>query len=184
MKEWEEKAKKEYDAELNRQTFGYRQWIKDNEKLAAGDLGLMEHFALLYYEKGIPEYLPDKEYIIFHKEYGKVSGAAIQKMFDIFTVDHDTCIIYGDEDVEYAKGDRRNPWFKPDWSPDTWESLPYFGSLIAIRKSYLQDRLKEIPDLNDMDAVLDLLVKDTKPCHLDMVVYTGTTEVKDKEPLR
>lgn len=182
MKEWEEKAKREYDEELNRQTFAYRQWIKENESLSAGDMSLMDHFALLYYEKGIPDYLPDKEFIIFHKEYGKVPGAAIQKMYDVFTSDDDICIIYGDEDVEIAKGDRRNPWFKPDWSPDTYESLPYFGSLVAVRKSYLQDRLKEIPDLYDMDAVLDILVRDTVPYHLDMIVYTGTVDVKDREP--
>ena len=30
MKDWEEKAKKEYDEELNSYLFPYRQWIKDN----------------------------------------------------------------------------------------------------------------------------------------------------------
>ena len=68
MKDWEEKAKKEYDEELNSYLFPYRQWIKDNEPFEAGDLSLMDHFALLYYEKGIPDYLPDKDYLIFHKE--------------------------------------------------------------------------------------------------------------------
>lgn len=181
MKEWEVQAKKEYDEGINRQLYPYRQWIKDNEKLAAGDLKLMEHFALLYYEKGIPEYLPDKEFIIFHKEYGKVSGAAMARMLEVFTEDPEVDIIYGDEDVEWAKAERRNPWFKPDWSPDTYESLPYFGSLVAIRKSLLKEKMKEIPVLNDMDGVLDILVKYTKPYHLDMIVYTGTVEIKEKE---
>lgn len=181
MKEWEEQAKKEYDEALNRQLYPYRQWLKENEKLVGGDLKLMEHFALLYYEKGIPDYLPDKEFIVFHKEYGKVSGAALQKMYELFSKDPEISLIYGDEDVEWAKTERRNPWFKPDWSPDTYESMPYFGSLIAVRKSMLEERLDTFPDPYDLDSVLDILIKHTKPYHLDMIVYTGTTEIEDKE---
>ncbi len=181
MKEWEEKAKKEYGEELNRSLYPYRQWIKDNEPLAGGDMSLMDHFALVYYEKGIPDYLPDKDYIIFHKEYGKVPGIAIAKMYEVFKNDPDVNIIYGDEDVELQKGERTSPWFKPDWSPDTYESLPYFGSLVAMRKSFIKDKLNQLRDPYDLDAVLEVLVRTTRPYHLDMIVYNGPAEIKDAE---
>ncbi len=183
MKDWEEIARKEMDVELEKQTHPYRQWIRDNEPAqSSGDMKLMDVFALQYYEKGIPEYLPEKEFIIFHKEYGKVSGAAIERMLKVFREQKDVCIIYADEDVEWLKGERRSPWFKPDWSPDTYESLPYIGSMVAIRKEYLEEKLYDLHDPYDMDAALDVLVKGTRPYHLDMIAYHGPAEVTDGYP--
>ena len=47
MKDWEEIARKEMDAELEKQTHPYRQWIRDNEPAqSSGDMKLMDVFAL------------------------------------------------------------------------------------------------------------------------------------------
>lgn len=40
-------------------------------------------------------------------------------------------LVYGDEDV-IKDGKRQNPWFKPDWSPDTFLSCFYFGAFVAV----------------------------------------------------
>ena len=46
-------------------------------------------------------------------------------------------VIYGDEDVLDTDG-RHDPWFKPDWSPDTLESLYYFGSLTLVKHEIVE----------------------------------------------
>jgi O-antigen biosynthesis protein len=46
--------------------------------------------------------------------------------------DPQTGVIYGDEDEISDKGDRSNPFFKPDWSPDYLESCNFLGSGMCI----------------------------------------------------
>lgn len=47
-------------------------------------------------------------------------------------------ILYGDEDVQTPDGVRRSPWFRPDWSPETFESSFYVGSFLAVRREFAQ----------------------------------------------
>ncbi len=46
-------------------------------------------------------------------------------------------MVYGDEDRLDEHGHLTDPWLKPDWSPDTFLSTFYFGSIFAIRASEL-----------------------------------------------
>ncbi|MCM1045106.1 MAG: glycosyltransferase [Candidatus Gastranaerophilales bacterium] len=50
---------------------------------------------------------------------------------------------YGDEDVWPVGQERRDPWFKPDWSPDLLDSFLYFGSVVALRRE-LWDRVRSL----------------------------------------
>ena len=52
-------------------------------------------------------------------------------------------LLYGDEDCKGKDGTVQDPWFRPDWSPELLESWFYLGSLIAIRRAFLD---KELPD--------------------------------------
>ena len=42
-------------------------------------------------------------------------------------------MLYSDQDVWEAGGERSHPFFKPDWSPDTFRSFFYTGNLAAYR---------------------------------------------------
>ena len=53
--------------------------------------------------------------------------------------------LYGDEDVLTADGKRECPWLKPDWSPDLFENMFYFGGVFAVRRSLLF----ELPKTNE-----------------------------------
>ena len=54
--------------------------------------------------------------------------------------DHTLDFIYSDEDKLSEDGTkRRNPFFKPDWSPDTFMSLMYTCHLAVYRKSLLDE---------------------------------------------
>lgn len=52
-------------------------------------------------------------------------------------------LLYGDEDCTSPEGKTWHPWFKPDWSPELLESCFYLGSLIAVRRDFLE---KALPD--------------------------------------
>ena len=61
-----------------------------------------------------------------------------QTMICDFFADHpDIGMVYGDEDLLGDQNQLKDPWFKPDWSPDTFLSTFYFGNIFAIRSSEL-----------------------------------------------
>ncbi len=51
-------------------------------------------------------------------------------------------LVYGDEDV-IAAGRRQNPWFKPDWSPDTFLSCFYLGAFVAVPTAKMAEFLQK-----------------------------------------
>lgn len=51
-------------------------------------------------------------------------------------------LVYGDEDVLSQEEIAVNPWFKPDWSPDTFLDRDYLGDAVCVRKE-LYDKLSE-----------------------------------------
>lgn len=59
----------------------------------------------------------------------------------------DALILYGDEDLLDAKGERHSPWFRPDWSPELLESSFYLGTVVGVRKDFLD---KAEPDWKEM----------------------------------
>ena len=98
-------------------------------------------------------------------------------------------LVYGDEDVLTEKG-REKPWFKPDWSPDTFLSYFYMGSLVALSAGAVCECLERNPHLAEQLASKELLkrknavyelcyhVIDRKDCvrHIDEVLYHTAEE--------
>lgn len=70
--------------------------------------------------------------ILFCGEEGRLADIALPLLYREFSEKENIVLIYGDEDVQ-IEGKRENPWFKPEWSPDTFLSCFYFGGLTAIR---------------------------------------------------
>jgi GT2 family glycosyltransferase len=70
--------------------------------------------------------------------------------------DPETDVIYGDEDEISDKGDRSNPFFKPDWSPDYLESCNFLGSGTCIRGEIV-DRI-----FDDSQSVYDIILRATE----------------------
>lgn len=70
---------------------------------------------------------------------GELSEFATSLIRSVFSQNESIILIYGDEDVRIqAHGERKEPWFKPDWSPDRFLSSYYFGGLIAVRREALR----------------------------------------------
>lgn len=87
--------------------------------------------------------------ILFELTEGKKSKICLPLLYEKISEhkkgNKNQILIYGDEDVE-DEGDREKskrvsgdtsvrklPWFKPDWSPDTFLSSFYFGSLAVVK---------------------------------------------------
>ncbi len=83
-----------------------------------------------------------KEYVILAQDKGTVSEKTIRKIIKIFEEKPEVEVLYTDEDeYNHEETVRMNPWLKPDFSPQTLLSFFYFGNLVAIRKSRMQEAI-------------------------------------------
>lgn len=82
--------------------------------------------------------------------------------------------IYSDEDKIDEQGERFEPYFKPDFSPETLECNNYITHFVVVKK----DLLKKIGNLNskfngaqDFDFVLRATEKANKVIHISKILY-------------
>lgn len=81
----------------------------------------------------------DIDILILKVYEGEISEIAKELIYRTFSRNESIILIYGDEDVQkQAQGERIEPWFKPDWSPDRFLSSYYFGGLIAVKREALR----------------------------------------------
>lgn len=87
----------------------------------------------------------EKDIVLFRREDSELSSLTFPLLYEKFSKNKNIILIYGDEDVK-KDGHREKPWLKPDWSPDTFLSQFYFGSLVAIRTEEIKRALKEVQE--------------------------------------
>ncbi len=81
--------------------------------------------------------------VMFKRQEDELALLAFPLLYRKFLENKNIILIYGDEDVQ-KEGHRENPWFKPDWSPDTFLSYFYFGSMVAIRTEAVKAVLETV----------------------------------------
>ena len=64
---------------------------------------------------------------------------ALAEVVKLLNKKKDTDLIYSDEDKLDTKGERVEPFFKPDWSPDLFLSSNYLCHLTVIRKKLIDE---------------------------------------------
>ncbi len=224
MDHMETDYKKEYEAEVWRQTHPYEQWIAENEKnhedrphgLDRGDGSCGFLVLTPYYFDGILQgqdwesrsnkkfgiaFEPQKDSEVEDHKAGAGADADVAaavdrilegvefvlvvefepgldpRAFDVirhaFAEHPDAEILYADEDVIDAEGKRSHPWFKPDWSPDTFRSFRYFGHLVAFRASLIPKMVRdERWDRMKCDPTeFAIRISSGKPLHLPQVLF-------------
>lgn len=73
--------------------------------------------------------------LLIRQRDGYVDPRAFAWIADFFREHPGTQLLYGDEDTLDAAGEHRcNPCFRPQWSPDTWLSTFYLGSVVVLRE--------------------------------------------------
>lgn len=88
-----------------------------------------------------------------------VNDPDLYERFALYAAHGDFDIIYCDEDV-VMDGKRQFPFFKPDFSPDTLESINYFGDFLAVSSDYLAREKKG-----------DTSLSPERVCHIPEVLY-------------
>lgn len=186
-----EKARNKYDEEVNKQRETYLQWIAEQEApcfdslfSAAEEVKVQQKTEVIYYEDCGKEFSLekfDKDYLVFASRQGELRNRAVIAMIGKFESDGRCRIIYGDEDYLDKDGKRSEPWFKPDWSPDTLLSFFYFGAVFAVRRQAVQDLIWQKSD-NFFENIYDFVLKATEMAeskamesktihHMDMVLF-------------
>lgn len=148
---WERRYRKE----LSKKKITYDEWIKCRELPAQEetetDLHAETDPAAFF---GCTE---TAEAVIFYAGDGRPSKNMKGSVASFFREHPQIVLAYGDEDVQdRASGERRSPWYKPDWSPDTFCSYFYWGSVCAVRRTWLEtvlnpEEARKAPLLSPMD---------------------------------
>ena len=84
-------------------------------------------------------------------------------------------LIYSDEDKIEMDGQRVDPFFKPDWSPDLLLSFNYICHFVVFRKGLLEKvggLRKEFDGAQDYDLVLRATEQTTRIAHIPEVLYS------------
>lgn len=81
-----------------------------------------------------------EECVVFVAKNG-IARADITQLFDtMFLQDAQLLAAYAHEDVITREGTRKDPWFKPAFSPDTLADSFYVGNVFALRATCCTDR--------------------------------------------
>ncbi|MBQ8038813.1 MAG: glycosyltransferase, partial [Lachnospiraceae bacterium] len=117
------------------------------------------------------------EICLFVNGKENLSGNAVKVVREYFSMHPECVFVYGDEDEWNSNHTvRMNPWFKPDFSPDTLLSYFYYGNVFAVRAERLKDIIWKASDdyllnLYDMCMQLSFPVKKDAVGHIQYVLY-------------
>lgn len=118
-------------------------------------------------------------FVLFVNRKEFLTERATQIVSEYFTAHPKCVLVYGDEDEWNSnRSVRMNPWFKPDFSPDTLLSYFYYGNVVAVRADALQKVVWKASDdclmnLYDMCLQLSFPVDREAIGHVQYVLYHG-----------
>ena len=99
---------------------------------------------------------------------------ALSEVVNVINTHQDIDLIYSDEDKINLKGERTDPHFKPDFSPDTLMSLNYITHLSVLRTSLVREIdgfTVGLEGAQDYDLLLRFTEKTSKIFHIPKVLY-------------
>ena len=118
-----ERFDREYEKKLKEQRTDYDSWIRQREN-GERESGNAQADAAA-----------ESPFVLILQERGELAEEAVQKIEHYLRLHPECDILYGDEDAVGPDGLRRNPWYRPCWSPDLYLDCYYPGSVAAVRKS-------------------------------------------------
>ncbi len=81
----------------------------------------------------------DNTVYLFASSKGKLVRKAAEVIKQYFIAHPEHNVVYGDEDEASSAGKYIHPYFKPDWSPDSYLNGYYIGSYFACRATAMHD---------------------------------------------
>ena len=193
-----ERKIEEYYAGLDEQFVSYDAWMADREAKTPVTLALLREDALRVVEfaECTGELCPWQEnggadlasasgkdtgdgdgFVVFVNERNRMAVNALVVIGDFMLRNPDCILAYGDEDEWNSdKTVRMNPWFKPDFSPDTLLQYFYYGNVIVVRANALRNVKwagtgDGLYNLYDMCLQLSFPAKRDVVGHIQYVLY-------------
>lgn len=121
-------------------------------KISYGKLSALKNFQVFQQEENVIEketlianLWEDRKIVILAEDADRLTPDAVSQIVQVFCDHPEVEVLYTDEDeVNHEETVRMNPWFKPDYSPDTLLSYFYFGSLVAMSQQTFESALSSI----------------------------------------
>lgn len=196
-------TKTAYDELCYAQRTPYLQWLREQEQIAADDdtdrmeqgkrVKLLPFFScedsfvtcLLENGESVAQNMEKSQALwLFVYQNGQLSGQA-QGIFAKYCETEKADILYADEDYfSDTMSCRSEPWFKPDFSPDTLRSFFYYGNVFAIDAGYAgtvwRQLMQETKYENDRDvSIYEFFLyasgQTTRICHIPQVLFTNSS---------
>jgi GT2 family glycosyltransferase len=114
------------------------------------------------------------EFIAFLDHDDELAPDALEKISEVIAADAEADLIYTDEDKIDLAGDRFDPFFKPEWSPDLLLSFAYMSHLSVIRRSLFTEvggLRREFDGSQDYDLTLRASEGARHIVHIPEVLY-------------
>lgn len=165
-----------------------KQYYENNEKIK---------YKLLNENKGISENtnvaidIATGDYIGFLDHDDLLSKDALYEVVKVINENVDNEFIYSDEDKIDQTGERFEPYFKPDYSPETLECNNYITHFVVVKKELIEKVGKLNSEFNgaqDFDFVLRATYNAKKVVHISKILYhwrvhrDSTAYVADSKP--
>ncbi|HTY91172.1 MAG TPA: glycosyltransferase [Methanocella sp.] len=118
------------------------------------------------------------EYVALLDHDDELSPDALYEIVKLLQDHPDADMIYSDEDKIDIGGNRSSPFFKPDWSQDTFLSYMYTCHVGVYRKKLVDEigGFREgFEGSQDYDLTLRIIEKAGKICHVPKVLYHWRT---------
>jgi GT2 family glycosyltransferase len=114
------------------------------------------------------------EFVAFLDHDDELAAEALFEVVERLNRDPDRDVFYSDEDKLDENGQRVEPFFKPDWSPDLLLSMNYMCHLTVVRKTVLTRVGGFRPGYDgsqDYDLVLRVTEQTDRIVHIPKVLY-------------
>ena len=154
-------------------------------------------YSFLNSNKGISENtneaikLATGEYIGFLDHDDLLSQNALYEIVKVINDNKNVDFIYSDEDKIDQTGERFEPYFKPDFSPETLECNNYITHFVVVKKELIEKiglLNSEFNGAQDFDFVLRATEKANKVVHISKILYhwrvhrDSTANIADAKP--
>jgi GT2 family glycosyltransferase len=115
------------------------------------------------------------DYVAFLDHDDVLAAHALYRFGVIAAADSTIGMMYSDEDkIDAESGRRYDPFFKPDWSPETLLSKMYVGHFLALRRDLVNAAGRMRPEYDgsqDYDLVLRVTELSLRIVHVPDVLY-------------
>lgn len=141
--------KRAYEETLWRQSNPYLQWIAERENKSTGVMISPEPIVV----QGFREIaVPETDVRILTYGEGLLAPHVFSVVRAYFAKNSACLLAYADEDFYWEDlSQRMEPWFKPDYSPDTLLAFQYWGHFVAVRDGLFDSMSYRMVSMKDPD---------------------------------